>query len=53
MDSAITQEEGEGEEVEEEEDPRITDIDEPAPIFIKPVSSLPGMQHIQLLCTGA
>ena len=50
MDSAaVMQEEGEGEEVEEEEDPGITDIDEPTPIFIKPVCSLPGMQHIQLL----
>jgi len=39
------QEESEGEE-EEVEDPGITDIDDPTPIFIKPISSLPGMQHI-------
>ena len=43
METAVMQEESEGEE-EEEEDPGITDVDDPTPIFIKPISSLPGMQ---------
>lgn len=54
METAVMQEESEGEE-EEEEDPGITDIDEPTPIFIKPISSLPGTMYaayIVLLCTG-
>ena len=44
MDTVAMQEGGDREEVEEEEeeDPGITDIDEPTPRFTRPISTLPG-----------